>query len=879
MPYATALLTALCTTVALCCALPVCAQPASAGPHVALTQQEQDWLQAHPVLNMALDQHNPPMIFRRADADGASYAGACFEYAELVARYTGLRFRYEGSSWNEALTKGMEHKVDGVLCARDRPERRGQLNFSAPYLELPIAMATRSDHADVHSLSSLGTQRVAVVRGTVRVPVLRARCPTCTVIEVDNPQQGMERLLQGQADGYFDDLPVVQRALGTASAPLKIALLYYDSEAATIRLALRNDAPELLSIVNKGVAAIPAADHERIRARWLGGAEGASVQRELALTPAQRSWLAAHPVIRVGVDIGRAPVEFLGEDGKPGGIAIEFLRRVEEMLGVHFTLVQGKSVAELVGQVERRDVDMMSAISQTPNRQRFMLVTEPYLSTPVVLYTVGGAMATGGLSALAGKRVAVSSRASIVEAMQRDWPTIQAVPTDNFREATKLLRQGQVSAVAGPLLTGAHQLVELGSGDIRVSGETDYTYRIGMGVRSDWAELLPILNQALAAIPKSERDGFRQKWAVVRYDHETDYRPLYALGLAMLFALLFILQLRRMVKRRTAELHGEVQMRRAREEEIQQLNAALELRVRQRTAELQQANEDLRTAADQLVQTEKVASLGRLVAGIAHELNTPLGSTLTASTTLKAHLTSFRHGLSAGTLKRSSADDFIGQCLQACDIIERNAYRAAGLIDNFKELAVDQASARRRRFPLRRTVEEVIATHHNAWKSTAHRIELEIDDSLALDSFPGPLAQVVSNLLENTLVHGFAGTANGTVRIQARLHGDRIELHYADDGAGIPAEFRNKIYDPFFTTRLGQGGSGLGLYIVQTLVTGVLGGHIVVHSDAGQGTAFHMTLPVCAPDLTDSTAVAAHGMVPVREHAALAHAEVPLPPQ
>ncbi|WP_332855015.1 transporter substrate-binding domain-containing protein [Duganella sp. S19_KUP01_CR8] len=861
MPSATTLLTVICAAITLFSAAPVRAQPASAATRVVLTQQEQDWMQAHPVLTMALDQNNPPMIFRRADADGASFAGACFEYAELVARYTGLQFRYQGSSWNEALAKGMAHEADGVLCARDRPERRGSLNFSAPYLELPIAMATRADHADLRSLGNLGGERVAVVRGTVRVPVIRARCPSCQVIEVDNPQQGMERLQQGQADGYFDDLPVIQRMLGAAATPLKIALLYYDSEAAAIRLALRNDAPELLSIVDKGVAAIPAAEHDRIRARWLASAEGASVQRELTLTPAQRAWLTAHPVIRVGVDSGRAPIESQGEDGKPRGISIEFLHRLEEMLGVRFTLVQSKNVAELLGQIERREVDLLSAITQTSDRQRFMLVSDPYLSTPVVLYTLVGTSSSGGLGGLNGKRVAVSARSSVIEAMQHDWPAIQTVSTSDFREGTELLRQGRVSALIGPLLTGTHQLVEHGSNDVRVSGETEYSYRVGMGLRSDWTELLPILNQALAAIPKSERDGFRQKWSVVRYDHETDYRPLYALGLAMLFALLFILQLRRMVKHRTAELRDEVQMRRAREEEIQQLNAALERRVQQRTAELEQANEDLRLAADQLVQTEKVASLGRLVAGIAHELNTPLGSTLTAATTLKAHLAAFRHGLTAGTLKRSSADDFIGQCQQACDIIERNAYRAAGLIDNFKELAVDQASVRRRKFPLLRTVEEVLATHHNAWKATPHKITLQIDPAIELDSFPGPLAQVLSNLLENTLVHGFRSNQPGQVRIAAQCRDERLELIYSDDGSGIPAEFRNKVYDPFFTTRLGQGGSGLGLYIVQTLVTGVLGGTITLHSNPGQGTLFQLNLPISAPDLSDHTAPAAQGLV------------------
>ena len=847
---------------ALLAALVLCAGPARAAPApVALTPAEQAWLHAHPQVTLTLDQNNPPLNFLRADADGNSYAGVSVDYANLVASRTGLNFKLVGATWERALAQAMAHQADGVLCARDQPERRSALNFSIPYVELPIAMVTRASQPEARALSSFAGKRIAVTRDSARVPVLRTHCPGCVLVQVDDVQQGMARIARGEADGYFDDLPVAQRAITEAGLPLKIALLYYYSEAATIRFGLRNDAPELLSIVNKGLAAISADEHEQIRSRWLSNVSGAQVQRDLPLMPAQRAWLAAHPVIRVGVDTSRAPIESPGEDGKPRGIAIEFLGRVGEMLGVRFVLVQSKNVGDLIGQLERREVDMLSAITQSPERQRFMLVSEPYLSTPIVLYTLAGTPATSGLSGLTGKRVAVSARTSLIEAIQRDWPAIQVIPSGNFREGTELLHQGKVSALIGPLLTGTHQLIELGSNDVRVSGETEYSYHIGLGVRSDWPELLPMLNQALAAIPKGERDSFRQKWAVVRYDHETDYRPLYALALAMLFALLFIWQLRRMVKLRTAELRGEVRMRRAREEEIQQLNAALELRVEQRTTELQQANQDLRLATDQLVQTEKVASLGRLVAGIAHELNTPLGSTLTAATTLKAHLASFRHGLASGTLKRSSADDFIGQCLQACDIIERNAFRAAGLIDNFKELAVDQASARRRVFPLLRTVQEVVTTHHNAWKGTPHRIALDIDASIELDSFPGPLAQVLSNLLENTLVHGFCPSRPGQVSIIAKRQGERVELVYSDDGGGIPAEYCNKVYDPFFTTRLGQGGSGLGLYIVQTLVTGVLGGQIVLHSTPGQGTIFRLNLPLKAPDLSDRTLAEAQGMV------------------
>ncbi|SFV06425.1 transporter substrate-binding domain-containing protein [Pseudoduganella namucuonensis] len=831
--------------------------PAAAAQAV-LTPAERAWVRTHPVLTLALAQNNPPLNFRRADAAGATYAGASLDYAELVARNTGLRFRYTGSSWEEALRKGMAHEVDGVLCARDLPERKTRLNFSDPYLELPIAMAVRGGHVDARTLAAFGGQRIAVVRSTVRVPVLRTRCPDCELVEVADPQEGATLVLGGQADGLLDDLPVAQRAAG---GKLKIGLVYYFAEAATIRFALRNDAPELLAIVNKGLAAITPAEHELIRTRWLGAAQGVPARRELPLSPAQQAWLARRPVLRVAVDVGRPPIEWRGEDGILRGISVDIMRRMELMLNTRFELVPSINIADQLAKARRKEVDLVSAIAHAPERAGYLSVTEPFLSTPTVIFSRVGEPPPGGLSGLAGKRVGVSARSNIEERLRKDWPAIVPVQVGNFREATELLRAGGIDALVGPLLTGTHQLVETGASDIRVAGETDYSYRVGYGVRADLPELLPIIELALAAIERDEREAIRQKWTTVQFSHELDYRPLALLLMAVVVATAFIVQLRVMVRRRTAELQGEVGVRRAREEEIQRLNTVLEQRVHERTAQLTQANEDLRLAAEQLVQTEKVASLGRLVAGIAHELNTPLGSSLTAATTMRDLLRDFGAGLVGGGLRRSQAEEFLRQCQQACGIIERNTHRASGLIENFKELAVDQASVRRRPFRLRHTVEEVIATHRNAWKKTPHRIALDIPEEIELDSYPGPLAQVLSNLLENTLVHGFAASAGGTVTILASVDGERVCLSYGDDGAGIPAEHCNKIYDPFFTTRMGQGGSGLGLYIVQTLVSGVLGGTIAVHSEAGLGTRFHITLPLVAPDSNDSSG--AHGAVAV----------------
>jgi len=278
------------------------------------------------------------------------------------------------------------------------------------------------------------------------------------------------------------------------------------------------------------------------------------------------------------------------------------------------------------------------------------------------------------------------------------------------------------------------------------------------------------------------------------------------------------------------------------EAELRQYREHLEELVQERT-------EALKHAMSQLVQSEKLAALGHLVAGVAHELNTPLGNARMIASTLSDQVQELANALDSGAMRRSQLVDFLNQSREAVDLLERNTIRAADLIGHFKEVAVDQTSMRRRRFNVLETVNEVLVTMRPTLKRTAHCIELDIASDLELDSYPGPLEQVITNLIANSLTHGLAGIEHGRIQIRGCADdSNAIQLIYQDNGVGIPPEQQERIFEPFFTTRLGQGGSGLGLYIVYNLVNGVLGGSVRVSSQVGAGATFSMRLPRDAPD-------------------------------
>ncbi|HEY9105766.1 MAG TPA: HAMP domain-containing sensor histidine kinase [Roseateles sp.] len=291
-------------------------------------------------------------------------------------------------------------------------------------------------------------------------------------------------------------------------------------------------------------------------------------------------------------------------------------------------------------------------------------------------------------------------------------------------------------------------------------------------------------------------------------------------------------------------------------EALRQHNLNLEGTVAQRTAELTTSNAELsdalqtlQAAQRELVESEKLASLGRLVAGVAHELNTPLGNALTVVSALDDRYKQLEAMLSGGAqMRRSTLEELARDTRRGQDILQRNVQKAADLVRDFKQVAIDQTADLRRDFDLGKVVEDVLVMVEPSFKHTPFVIRTELCHGLVMNSYPGALGQVLTNLLMNALLHGFEGADQGCVTVHcAPLNETEAELSVTDDGRGMDESVRRRIFDPFFTTKLGTGGSGLGMHIVHSIVTNVLGGQIEVKSSPGQGTQMLMRLPLSAP--------------------------------
>lgn len=353
---------------------------------------------------------------------------------------------------------------------------------------------------------------------------------------------------------------------------------------------------------------------------------------------------------------------------------------------------------------------------------------------------------------------------------------------------------------------------------------------------------------ALGNIDVAQRHWLVQYTALAGSRYSRDITPLILIGTAgvVISALIAALLV---ASRRSRTLAGQLRVtleeQRASLGELEQQKAHVELA----HGDLSSVLMTLKQAQANLITSEKLASLGALVAGIAHELNTPIGNSLLTATALADMVSEFEKKYADGGIKRSALEAHLADTRLACGIMASSLSRAADLITSFKQVSVDQTSDKRRRFDLGEVARDTVATFASQLRRTNCHIEVDVSPMLVLDSYPGGVGQVLSNLINNALLHAFDGCSAPMMVISAReIEQGQVMLNFSDNGVGMTAKTLHQVFDPFFTTKLGQGGSGLGMNIVYNVVTGMLGGTIGIASTPGNGTSVTMMMPKTAPD-------------------------------
>lgn len=299
----------------------------------------------------------------------------------------------------------------------------------------------------------------------------------------------------------------------------------------------------------------------------------------------------------------------------------------------------------------------------------------------------------------------------------------------------------------------------------------------------------------------------------------------------------------------SAQMNSELEQRTFAQQQLKNINAELEDRVNERTINLQKTVDELNhtlselhNTQSKLIEAEKLSSLGGMVAGIAHEINTPLGLCITIHSYINDNYQVVRERFDSGNIRKQDFIDFTDMMDESLGILDKNLQRAAHLIKSFKQVSEDQTGEHIRDFLLRDYLQEVMETLSPKFKQTQHQVNIDCSPTLRLQTLPGAISQVITNLVMNSLLHGFEGRNDGHIEMMCAEERGNVIIRYRDNGSGLSAEAKQKIFDPFYTTKRGQGGTGLGMHLVYNIVSQRLQGEIMIE-EVDNGTAFRLVIP------------------------------------
>ena len=748
---------------------------------IPLTERERAYIREHPVIRVQNEMNYPPFNF----SEDGKPSGISVDYIRLLAKKLGMKVEFvSGYEWSDYVMMLKKGRLDAILNIMLTPQRTEWMYFTEPYAVSHKAIFT--NRTELSNLTALTGKKVCVPKDFYIEYFLKAYYPNIRLEPLNSSLECLRAVEREECAATVGSLETLNHLIRKYKLHVEHIFIVPDKRLTIgLRLATGPGKKLLRDLLQKAMYHVDPRESERIYRRWTGHAPGLFLH-----TDANRSATTKRKnpeVIRMCNNPNWAPIEFAeeGDMSRMRGIAIDTLRLIEKKENLHFVNVPTKSWSQSQEFLKEKKCDILPAAISTRKRREYANFTTPYLVYRLAVITRNDKPFIRGLEDIVDKTIARKKGSGLIQKLRELHPGIRIIETRNYIDSLQRVASGEAYCTIATLPVASYFINRYELKNLHVAGYLDMRYRLSIAVRKDRPELLGRLEEALSKISPTERNAIYARWVQGKIVETYDYRWIFYGALVLLGILLLIVYRQWLLKSINKKLKREIRMKM--EENLAQHRM--------------------------LQEQSKMAALGEMIGVIAHQWRQPLSA-------LSLSIQNLRYDHREGRIDDRYLEEFVRKNKETIRFMNQT-------IEDFRNFFRENKT--REQFSVRKAIESILSMQSLYLDKNNIRVTLEGEDFHIL-GFRSEFQQVILTLISNAK-DALVAHREEKREIRIVLEGHRVR--FRDNGGGIPEEIHDKIFDPYFTTKGRNHGTGIGLYMAREIIVRTLHGSIEVHSENG----------------------------------------------
>ncbi len=752
---------------------------------VSFTEDEKTWIIDNPTVKVAMLDDFKPFSF----ISDSKHQGFSVDLLHKISDISGIEFNITTSSWVKALNSFETKEVAMISDISYTQKRELYTNFTEPYYEIPAYIfGLKNTKYD----KSLKDKKIAITKNVFYKDKIQNL--GMIIVEYDTSEKKAQAVLNGEVDYFIDSYLTGKQAIENLNSDrLHVIDEFPYIKKEDLRFGINKDKKLLYSIIKKAYSSIPNSELINLSNKWMINTNEYKTST-IQFTPKEEAYLKNKKQITMCIDPDWLPFEKFDKNGHHIGMTASYFDIFEKNIGLPIKVIKSKTWNESIEFAKKRKCDIMSLVMKTPERDKYLNFTSPYMSIPLVVATQPNITFIDNVSMLNDKKIGIVKGYAFNELIRDKYPNIKVVDVKNIKDGLQRVVNGELFGFVGTIASIGMQLQTTFVGELKVTGKFEEKWELGVGVRNDDLTLLSIFEKAVATLTPYDKQNILNKHISITYQKGIDYSLVWKIliGVMLFTIIMFYFQkrLQTIVKEKTIEL--------------KHLNENLELKIKEEVKK----NIEIER---KLFKSEKLAAMGEMIGNIAHQWRQPLSAISTGASGMQIQK---EYGM--------LTDEKFNE---TCEAINRNVQYLSKTIDDFRDFIKGERI--KKKFNLKDNIDSFLSLVDGSIKSNDIEIILDLDDNININGYQNELTQCFINIFNNSKDALKETNPNDKlIFITTKIENEIVTIEIKDNAGGIQDDILPKIFEPYFTTKYKSQGTGLGLHMTYNLIVQGMNGNI-----------------------------------------------------